>query len=174
MSNKEEKYTYFWGGPFSNFHSVFFTDAEGITYSCTEQYYMAKKAIFFNDTYRYKEIMKESDPKKQKKHGRSILNFEESAWYGAFADENPAKQYMYEANYYKYTQNDKLKKMLVATAGTELVEASPYDKIWGIGQRADEFGASHKRFWRGKNWLGEVLTKVRDAIIAEDSKKFLF
>ena len=173
MSAKEN-YTYFWGGPFSNFHTVFFTDVEGISYSCTEQYYVAKKALFFNDTFRYTQIMRESDPKKQKKHGRGVVNFNEATWYGELSEENPAKKYMFEANYYKYTQNDKLKKLLLGTVGTELVEASPYDKIWGIGQRADEFGASHKRFWRGKNWLGEVLTKVRDTIIEEENKKFLF
>jgi len=173
--SKKERYRFFWGGEFSNFHTSYFTDAEGATYSCTEQYYMAKKALFFEDQYHYEKIMNEKCPRTQKKYGRKVVNFDEKKWYGEFADENPAKKYMYEGNYLKYTQNKKLKNMLINTAiNGDLVEASPYDKLWGMGMRADEFGATCKRFWRGKNWLGEILTKIRDEIIEEEEKNFLF
>jgi len=171
---KKEKYTFFWGGPFSNFHPAYFMDAAGNTYNCTEQYYMSKKALFFGDQHHYEKIMSESSPKKQKNYGRKVDGFDDKKWYGEFADDNPAKKHMFDGNYLKYTQNDKLKKMLLDTLGTELVEASPYDKIWGIGKRASDWGSDEKRFWRGKNWLGEVLTSVRDKIIEEEEKKYLF
>jgi len=168
----EEKFTFFYGGPFSNFHPVYFTDVGGISYSCTEQYYMAKKAKFFKDNYHYEMIMNENNPKQQKKYGRKVNNFSRTLWYGAFADDNPAKKIMYKGNFLKYTQNEKLRKMLLDTEGTELVEASPRDDLWGIGLEADNFQASRKRFWRGKNWLGEILTQIREDIIRRDNRLF--
>jgi Domain of unknown function (DUF1768). len=52
----------------------------------------------------------------------------------------------------------------LATKGTTLVEAAPWDKAWGIGLAADDKKARNRDTWRGKNWLGEVLTRVRDDI----------
>lgn len=166
----EEKFTFFWGGPFSNFYTSYFTDNQGITYSCSEQFFMSKKASFFGDDYHYKKIMESNNPKEHKKLGRSVKNFDAELWYGG---DNPAKKFMYEANYYKYTQNEKLKKILLDTRGTTLVEASPYDKIWGIGMRYCIM-ANYRKYWEGKNWLGEVLTKVRDFIIMEEERFKLF
>ncbi len=168
----KEKFTFFLGGPFSNFYPAFFTDKEGITYSCSEQFYMAKKALFFKDNYYFDKIINEKNPKLQKKYGRSVRNFDESVWYGYTSDENPAKKYMSEGNFLKYSQNEKLRELLLKTEGTTLVEASPYDSIWGIGMRSDQFGATIRRFWKGKNWMGEILTEIRDTFIKENN--FLF
>lgn len=165
MNNKN--YTFFWGGVFSNFHPCSFTDSNGITYKSTEQFYMAHKALHFKDKFHYECIMKENNPKIIKKYGRLVLNFEERSWYGVGGDENPAKKYMYEGNYLKYTQNKKLQDHLLATEGTLLVEASPYDKIWGIGLSEDDLRSKVPKYWNGKNWLGEVLSQVRDDIIGK-------
>jgi len=62
----------------------------------------------------------------------------------------------------KYEQNPHLKRYLLETAGTTLVEASPYDTIWGIGLKADDPRAQNRETWRGTNWLGQVLTEVRN------------
>jgi len=170
---KEEKFTFFWGGPFSNFYTAYFVDAKGISYSCSEQYYMAMKALFFEDAFRYKMIMGENNPKKIKKHGRLIEKYSDKVWYGEDNEVNPAKKHMYEANMLKYTQNEKLLKMLKNTEKTTFVEASPYDERWGIGMRYCAV-AEHRRFWNGKNWLGEVLTQVRNDILTKEAKSFLF
>ena len=66
--------------------------------------------------------------------------------------------------HFQFSQNEDLKKALMDTEGTVLVEASPVDRLWGIGLAADDERAKRKSTWRGENWLGYVLTDVRDCI----------
>ena len=70
---------------------------------------------------------------------------------------------MYEGNVLKFQQNPELKQKLLDTGDKEFVEASPKDKIWGIGlgeKRARET-AEHRRTRWGLNLLGKVLGQVR-------------
>jgi hypothetical protein len=99
------------------------------------------------------------NPKEQKALGRQVKNFNVDKW------NIIAKDIVYIGCYAKFSQNESLKQMLLETEG-DLVEASPYDKIWGIGLSSDQPEARNRNTWNGTNWLGEVLTKVR-----EDLKK---
>jgi len=65
----------------------------------------------------------------------------------------------------QFGQNPDLKKVLFETAGCTIVEASPVDKIWGIGLSQDDPRASDRNKWRGTNWLGQTLTEVRDELL---------
>ena len=160
----EEKFTFFWGGPFSQWHPCSI-EIDGVIYNCAEQYMMAQKALLFEDNIAHKKIMFTSDPKNQKKYGRQVKNFDENIW------NKFTKDIVYKANYAKFTQNEYLKKILLATVGTTLVEASlydsPYDQIWGIGLASDDPKAKDRNTWRGTNWLGEIITRVREDIIGE-------
>lgn len=69
---------------------------------------------------------------------------------------------------FQFSQNDDLKTILFSTYPKTLVEASPFDKIWGIGLRKDDPGAWNKSTWLGKNLLGEILTRVRDKLREEN------
>ena len=54
------------------------------------------------------------------------------------------------------------------TTGTTLVEASPYDKIWGIGLKSTSPLAQNRSTWKGTNLLGKILTEVRDELSTEE------
>lgn len=153
-----EKFTFFWHGVFSNWYGVSFK-IDGIIYNCTEQFMMAEKARLFCDEVTYKLIMNTTNPKIQKALGRKVKGFKDKVW------NRVAKDIVYKGNLEKFKQNETLKILLIATNGTTLVEASPYDKIWGIGLNENDPNSQSRDTWKGTNWLGEVLTQVRKDII---------
>ena len=55
---------------------------------------------------------------------------------------------------------------LLATAGTELVEASPMDRIWGVGLSSEDPRIQDPATWRGQNLLGKVLTRLSEDLLA--------
>lgn len=146
--------------PFSNWHKVEFTEDE-ITFNCTEQYMMYKKAMLFNDSIIAAQILQETFPKEHKKLGRLVKNFNESIW-----NENCTK-IVYNGNKLKFTQNPHLLKILLDTKGKLLVEASPFDVIWGIGMSAEEAQLVDKSKWKGQNLLGKILTQLREDLLKE-------
>jgi ribA/ribD-fused uncharacterized protein len=62
-----------------------------------------------------------------------------------------------------------LKALLLATGERELVEASPMDRIWGIGFGEKNAGRA-RRHW-GLNLLGKALMDVRKRLREEEGKK---
>jgi len=152
-----EKFHFFWSGPFSQWHPSPF-EIDGVTYSCAEQYMMAEKARLFEDVAREVMIMSTSDPSDQKRYGRMVEGFDNEVWL------RNAKDIVKQASLAKYGQNPDLRAVLMATMGKTLVEASPEDRLWGIGLRKTDPRAKGRSTWKGKNWLGEVLTEVRDEL----------
>ena len=155
MEQEQEKFTFFWGGIFSQWHPSSF-QIDGVTYNTAEQYMMAEKARMFGDKLSEQKIMMMPDPKAQKALGRKVVGFVAEKWNAS------ARDIVYKGNVAKFTQNPSLLKNLLDTRGTVLVEASPYDTIWGIGLAESDPRAKLRAQWKGLNWLGEVLTKVRD------------
>ena len=96
-----EKFTFFWNGPFSQWHMQDFS-VNGIRYNCAEQYMMAQKAKIFNDEATLLKIMTAKHPREQKKLGRKVKNFYASKW------EVWAKSIVYAGNYNKFKQNNEL------------------------------------------------------------------
>ena len=78
---------------------------------------------------------------------------------------------VYLGNYEKFTQSEELKNTLLNTGDTTLVEASPMDKIWGIGLAGEDIKASNRHEWKGENLLGKVLDAVRARIRCEEYQK---
>jgi len=152
-----ERFTFFWQGPFSQWYPSRF-EVDGVTYSHAEQYMMAEKARLFGDGEVLRMILSAKTPKEQKAMGRKVRGFDESLW------NSMAKEIVKRGNIAKFSQNPDLLEKLLSTDGTTLVEASPYDTIWGIGLRADDPLAEDRATWRGSNWLGEILTEVREEL----------
>jgi len=156
-----EHFHFFWSGPFSQWHpSPFIID--GVAYSCAEQYMMAEKARLFGDTKREAMIMATTSPEDQKRYGRMVTGFDDKVW------KANAKAIVKRGSVAKFEQNADLKAHLMDTGRLTLVEASPHDRLWGIGLRQTDKRALLRTTWQGKNWLGEVLTEVRDEMKAAD------
>jgi len=156
MGNRKmnDKFVFFYGGPFSQWYPSKFT-IDDIKYNTAEQYMMASKADYFGDEPTLAKILKSKDPSEQKALGRQVAGFNVEAWSAV------SKGYVYKGNMAKFS-DPALKQILLSTGDKELVEASPYDKIWGIGLGQDNPDRFDKSKWRGLNWLGETLMKVRN------------
>jgi hypothetical protein len=155
---------YFFGqdkpnGFMSNFYKSDFVDEEGNNYNCSEQYFMYRKCQRFDasNIRLLNGILTETNPSTIKRYGREVKNYDEKIW------EEERYGIMVEALRLKFNQNAYIRKQLIETKPRLLYEASPYDKIWGIGFcyrdaiREDEINF-------GQNLLGKALMQIRDEL----------
>ena len=136
--------------------------ADGIIYNCAEQYMMAEKAKLFKDEETRQKILIETEQKTIKSLGREVKNFNHDLW------GNNNTKIVVQGNLYKFGQNEDLKKYLLETGDKILVEASPLDKIWGIGLGVESLDVNDPNKWKGTNLLGFSLMKVRDVLKNEE------
>lgn len=155
------EFVFFWGKEdvFSNFYYSPFKH-QGILFKWSEQAVMYRKAKLFGADKIAEQILKAQTPKACKDLGRSReIQFDELVWY-----EN--REHIYkEVLLDKFNSSKSIKEKLIQTMGKTLVEASPYDKIWGIGLSADHPHAEIPSKWKGLNLLGNVLMEVRAELI---------
>jgi len=154
-----EQFTFFYGGIGSQWHPSKFV-IDNVEYNCGEQYMMSEKARLFGDEDALEIIMGSKNPKIQKAAGRLVKNFDNKVW------EANRKAIVYRGNYAKFTQNPSMLEWLLSSHGSTLVEASPWDKIWGIGLTASDPRAQNRATWQGSNDLGKIETQLREDLIA--------
>lgn len=159
---EQSPYTFFWetASPFSQWHPSHFCDAASMSFHTAEQYMMFHKALLFKDFASSQRILRAKHPREQKELGRGVMGFDATLW------ESQREAIVYQGNKLKFMQNPSLLKHLLETRGTDLVEASPDDCIWGIGWRASDPQAQDPTQWRGLNLLGKILTRLREDIWA--------
>ncbi|WP_268960827.1 NADAR family protein [Paraburkholderia kirstenboschensis] len=116
------------------------------------------KAKLFSDEKSAARILATRDPMTQKMIGRKVAGFDQQIW------EAKRESIVFVGCREKFAQNPGLRSILLATAPTELVEASPYDLIWGIGLGERDPRLTDRSQWRGQNLLGITLMRVRDAL----------
>ncbi len=169
-----KNFVFFWGSIFSNFYPYenksiatesvkpLNFEADGNVWKTSEQYFMWLKAMHFEAYDIAKKIEKCERPEQAKSLGRKIKNFDDEEWAKA------SNQCMYKAVFAKFSQCKELKEELLSPKydGKEFVEASPLDKIWGIGLHFNDRACDNRENWLGQNKLGKVINKVR-----EDLKK---
>lgn len=165
---KRVKYIFFWGHRkpksgvsrtcFSQWYDAPFT-VDGVRYHTAEHYMMAEKARLFGDHDAAGKIISAVHPGEAKQYGRRVLNFDERKWMAR------RFEIVVSGNMAKFSQNPELKEFLLNTGNRVLVEASPMDKIWGIGLAADDPSAENPNSWKGLNLLGFALMEVRNLLV---------
>jgi ribA/ribD-fused uncharacterized protein len=145
----------FWDGPLSQWHRATFLDELGQTYNCCEQYMMHRKAMLFGDPLAANMILKASTPKEQKAIGRQIRNFNEKLWC------KHRFSIVWQGNFLSFQDNPDRKRFLLSTEKKLIVEASPFDAIWGAGIGSDHPDIYTPENWPGLNLLGEVMMSLR-------------
>ena len=129
-----------------------------VVYRTAEHWMMAQKALLFGDDESFSIIIAASSPVKAKKLGRQVKNFDEQLWL------KNRYEIVVKGNLEKFNQHPGLGKFLWETKDKILVEASPVDRIWGIGMAADDAKAGNPKHWNGLNLLGFALMEVRDRL----------
>lgn len=165
---QQAKFLFFWGhrpqpdgtvgrGCLSQWWPAPFT-VDGVAYPTAEHWMMAGKARLFRDDDAAAAVLAAEHPHAAKAVGRSVRGFDEQAWAAARFD------LVVAGNLAKYRQHPELAAFLAATRARVLVEASPRDRVWGIGMGASNPDAARPSRWRGTNLLGFALMNVRDQL----------
>jgi ribA/ribD-fused uncharacterized protein len=155
-----ERFVFFYGqeSPFSQWHPARF-ELAGLTLATAEHWMMASKAILFADRDALAEILATPHPRDAKAIGRRVRGFDDAVWRAR------GDALVYAGSHAKFADPAR-RELLLATAGATLVEASPRDRIWGIGLGAGHPDAARRARWRGANRLGRVLTELREDLLA--------
>ncbi|MFB7559627.1 NADAR family protein [Streptomyces brevispora] len=140
-----------WPSPFT---------VDGVTYASAEHWMMAGKARLFGDTESAELAVAAKSPAQAKKVGRLVRDFDEAVW------EHERYGLVVTGSLHKFGQDPALREFLLGTGDRVLVEASPMDRIWGIGLAADDPRAQDPAAWRGLNLLGFALMDARTGLRA--------
>ncbi|MYQ46749.1 DUF1768 domain-containing protein [Streptomyces sp. SID4985] len=164
------KYLHFWGhrprpdgtagaGCLSQWWPAPFT-VDGVEYATAEHWMMAAKARLFEDAEAERQVLASAHPAQAKKAGRLVRGFDEAIW----ARERFG--IVVEGSVHKFAAHDELRAFLLGTGERVLVEASPVDRVWGIGLAADDERVGDPERWRGPNLLGFALMAARERLSA--------
>ena len=132
---------------------------DGDSYISAEHCMMAEKARLFGDEETRRSILATSKPGAAKALGRTVRGFSEQLW------ERHRFDVVVKASAAKFAQNADLRAYLIETGDKVLVEASPVDRVWGIGLAADDARAEQPAAWQGLNLLGFALMRARAELV---------
>lgn len=160
------EFVFFWGAEsrggvgaecLSQWYPSPFT-VQDTTYATAEHFMMAGKARLFGDEKAAERVLAAATPAEAKNLGRQVRGFDSAVWdahrFGIVVAGNVAK----------FAADPKLEGYLLGTGERVLVEASPLDRVWGIGLRRDDERALTPSTWRGLNLLGFALMAARDEL----------
>lgn len=131
-----------------------------VHYATAEHWMMAGKARLFGDAEAERAAVAAKGPAQAKKAGRLVRGFDEATW------ERERFALVVAGSVHKFGADPALRAYLLATGDRVLVEASPVDRIWGIGLAADDERALDPARWQGLNLLGFALMEARERLRA--------
>jgi ribA/ribD-fused uncharacterized protein len=160
------KYLVFWGHQqsasgdvgkacLSQWYEGYDFTVDGVTYRTAEHWMMAHKARLFGDEETFARIVEAGHPRQAKELGRKISAFDEATWVARRFEIVTA------GNVAKFGRHPDLNAYLLGSRSRILVEASPLDRIWGIGMAADDDHVAQPHLWKGLNLLGFALMEAR-------------
>jgi ribA/ribD-fused uncharacterized protein len=129
-----------------------------LRFATAEHYMMWRKARLFDDARVAAAVLEDPDPKRAKEWGREVTGFDGPRWEARRFDA------VVDGNLAKFAAHDDLRRYLLDTGDRVLVEASPYDAVWGIGLAADHPDAQRPDRWPGQNLLGLALMRTRELL----------
>lgn len=167
-NGEQMEYLFFWGHQSKNKDQIDETclsqwfetefEYEKIIYPTAEHWMMAEKARLFGDEESFEKIVNCFCAKEVKAIGGKVKGFKDSIWL------SNREEIVKNGNYLKFKQNKDLWDYLDGTGEKVLVEASPYDKIWGIGMKSKNSEILNPNNWKGLNLLGFALMEVRNKL----------
>lgn len=140
-----------WPSPFT---------VDGVEYATAEHWMMASKARLFGDPEAERRAVAASSPAQAKKIGRLVRGFDDALW------QRERFGIVVEGSFQKFAAHAELRTFLLGTGNRVLVEASPLDRVWGIGLAADDERAMDPARWRGPNLLGFALMAARERLLS--------
>lgn len=133
-------------------------ELDGHRYPTAEHWMMAAKARLFGDEEAAARILTAGSPARAKALGREVRGYDDTRWY------EHRFEIVVAGSVAKFGSDPGLRAYLVGTGDRVLVEASPRDRIWGIGLSADDPAAQDPARWRGQNLLGFALMEARSRL----------
>jgi len=155
-----DTHVFFWNSIYSQWYTTpkQFTE-NGVVFSNAEKYMMVKKSEVFGATDILEQMIKSDNPRLIKQLGRQISNFSDEVW------DQHKMDIVTQGNVLKFGQNPDLLEILKEHKDKIIVEASPQDKIWGIGLHWDNDDVLDESKWKGQNLLGECIMRARNILI---------
>ena len=162
------KYLHFWGhqpepdgtagrGGLSQWFEAPFV-VDGVRYRTAEHWMMAAKARLFGDQEAERAAIDAANPALAKAAGRTVRDFDDAVW------DRERFEIVVRGNTHKFAAHPDMGQFLLRTGSRVLVEASPRDRIWGIGMGAKNENAENPAAWRGLNLLGFALMEARERL----------
>ncbi|RZT87083.1 hypothetical protein EV383_3990 [Pseudonocardia sediminis] len=133
---------------------------DGRTYPTAEHWMMERKADLFGDAETGARVLAAGSPAEAKQLGREVRGFDSGVW------REHRSGIVVRGNEAKFGQDEVLAGYLRSTGDAVIVEASPVDRVWGVGRAVDDPAAVDPRRWDGENLLGFALMTVRDGLTA--------
>ncbi|MBM7085324.1 NADAR family protein [Micromonospora humidisoli] len=131
---------------------------DGRRFATAEHWMMWRKVLLFDDAEAGERVLAAGHPQQAKAVGRQVRGFDQAVW--------EAERYavVLAGSLAKFGQHADLRAYLLGTGDRVLVEASPVDRVWGVGLAPDDPRAEDPARWRGLNLLGFALMEAREML----------